>query len=295
MAEEKILFICDDPYRFEKYANVLRHEGFGNVIAVKDTTEGLRVAAENNPDLILLEWGTSQKHNYAFLDAIRERGITARLVILGVSTEWSSDLSRFVQAGVSDYVAKVESTGPELADTIRRVLTPKASSLTSSTPMTEKLLSRLGELEDLNQRLREHPANRDDFGLCQPGDFVYFVEGRLMAFCCIDKIVKTKSNPQFTEYVLEIVRQPRNNEFFRPVYSLRRHFTVGRAPGAEGVSGMWRFYTPKEFEYYYSHFRGDMVTWSEYFRSYIYVLIAVLIVFFLVIGGCLLATRLFSP
>lgn len=295
MAQDKILFICDDPYRFEKYTKALGHEGFSNVLAVKDTTEGLRVAAENNPDLILLEWGTSEKNNFAFLDAIRERGITARLVILGVFAEWSYDLNRFIQAGVCDYVAKVESTGRELADTIHRVLTLDTSLLTNSTPMTDKLLSHLRELEVLNQRLREHPANRDDFGLYQPGDFVYFVEGRLMAFCCIDKIVKAKSNPLYTEYVLEIIRQPRNNEFFGPVYSLRRHFTVGRAPGAEGVSGMWRFYTPKEFEYYYSHFRGDMVTWSEYFRPYIYVLGAVLIVLLLVMGGCFLGTRLFSP
>jgi hypothetical protein len=86
----------------------------------------------------------------------------------------------------------------------------------------------------------------------QAGDHVYFVERRKMAFCRVLEVRRDPSRPDYTEYVLDIVEQWYDHEFFEPISILfsGKRLTVSRTEGM-AYNGMWQFYTADEFAKYY--------------------------------------------
>ena len=88
----------------------------------------------------------------------------------------------------------------------------------------------------------------------QLGDRVYFVERRKMALCRVVKINRDKADPKYIEYVLDIVEQWYDHEFFKPlpIVFVGKRFKVSRVEG-EAYNGMWQLYTAQEFEKYYGH------------------------------------------
>jgi hypothetical protein len=126
---------------------------------------------------------------------------------------------------------------------------------------------------------------KDDYKSFQAGDLVYFIEKRRMAFCCIEKVVRDQARPDYTEYVLEIIKLPRENERFRPLNTLLKHFSVSCTSGI-AYSGMWRFYTPEEFEKYYSHYQTIMISRLRYITPPLVFLLIILVIFLLMVSGC---------
>jgi hypothetical protein len=138
----------------------------------------------------------------------------------------------------------------------------------------------------------------DIYESLQPGDLVYIVEGRKMAFCRVVKVVRDKSKPDYTEYVLDRVEQWYNHEYFETmsVFLLGKRFTVGRTRDI-AYSGMWQFYSAEEFEKYYGHLpskieNGQQIEFEIALRR-ITIGIATLVVLLLIIGVCYLVAKVF--
>ena len=103
----------------------------------------------------------------------------------------------------------------------------------------------------------------DLYDIFKVGDEIYFVENRWMAFCRIKKIIHDQSRPDYTKYVLEILKLPHRHEYFLAFNKLLKRFWVSRSSGVY-YSGMWRFYTPQQFEKYYSDYHVVMISWAKY-------------------------------
>ncbi len=139
----------------------------------------------------------------------------------------------------------------------------------------------------------------DIYESLQPGDPVYIMEGRKLAFCRAIKIIRDKSRPTYTEYVLDIVEQWYQHDYFETisVFLAGKHLRVGREAGV-AYNGMWQFYSAESFEKYYGHlpsqkFNRDQVKFENALRKIVIGLVA-LIVLLLLIGGCRLISTAFS-
>jgi hypothetical protein len=124
------------------------------------------------------------------------------------------------------------------------------------------------------------------------GDEVYFVESRWMAFCRIKKIVHNESRPDYVEYVLEILKLPYHNEYFKPLNTMHKRFSVGRTSGVY-FSGMWYFYSPQQFEKYYSEYDVVMISWAKYVIPRLITLTAMVTICIMAVCGCYAVMSLF--
>jgi hypothetical protein len=125
----------------------------------------------------------------------------------------------------------------------------------------------------------------DSYGTFKVGDEVYFIENRWMAFCRIKKIIRDQSRPDYTKYVLEILKLPHRHEHFLAFNKILKHFWVGHSTGVY-YSGMWRFYSPQQFEKYYGDYRVVMISWARYVIPRLIAFAVFVIIFILTIGGC---------
>jgi hypothetical protein len=84
-----------------------------------------------------------------------------------------------------------------------------------------------------------------DYTALKPGDFVYFVEGSIWTPCWIQKI---DGDIDLDEYELAVA-QP-----FAIAFGTDK-FTLSQSPELyySGYSGMWRFYSKKDFQKYYPY------------------------------------------
>ncbi len=130
-----------------------------------------------------------------------------------------------------------------------------------------------------------------DYDDVKIGDEVYFItESRWMAFCRIKRIKKLVRDQPYadqTEYLLEILKLPRHDlhDYFRPYNKLLKHFRVRYTPGVY-YSGMWRFYTPQEFESNYADYHVAMIPWTRYAIPQLILLAAIITLCGLAAHGC---------
>jgi hypothetical protein len=92
----------------------------------------------------------------------------------------------------------------------------------------------------------------------EAGDYVYFIERRKLALCQIVKIKKFDARPDYTEYVLNIVEQWYNHEYFRPlpIFIIGGQLMVSRTEGV-AYNAMWQFFSHESFEKHYGHLQSD--------------------------------------
>jgi hypothetical protein len=130
-----------------------------------------------------------------------------------------------------------------------------------------------------------------DYDDVKIGDEVYYItESRWMAFCRIKRIktsVREQSYPDQTEYLLEVLKLPRHDlhDYFRPYHKILKHFRVRHARGVY-FSGMWRFYTPQEFEHYYADYHVVMMPWARYASHQLILLAAIITICSLAVRVC---------
>lgn len=116
-----------------------------------------------------------------------------------------------------------------------------------------------------------------------------------MVYCRIIEIREDSENSKLTQYKLEIIEQPKKGGFFFPLFTLSKLFTVSRTPEASGISGMWRFYTPEDFQKFYGSYEIEMESWQPYKRSMLLRFSIILGGILLVLGSCsLLVTKLLN-
>jgi DNA-binding response OmpR family regulator len=109
----RILVVEDDPSIALGLRINLEKEGYA-VIEANDGAEGLRLAVEQLPHLIVLDVMLPNKNGFEILHELRSRGHTMPIIILSAKTS-EMDKVTGLELGAEDYVAKPFSLAELLA------------------------------------------------------------------------------------------------------------------------------------------------------------------------------------
>jgi len=102
----KVLIVEDDESSVFILSFLLEKQGF-QVIWAADGSEGLEVARQAMPDLILLDLWLPRMDGYAVAQALRDMPLFAHVPILAVtSLPIMDDLGRALASGCNDYIEK---------------------------------------------------------------------------------------------------------------------------------------------------------------------------------------------
>ena len=103
---KKILFVEDDPTLQETLGEVLKGEGF-EVLQALDGEEGLKLASEKNPDLILLDLNLPKISGFEVLGLLKGAEGTKNIpVIVLTNLESPEDIQKALYAGATTYLLK---------------------------------------------------------------------------------------------------------------------------------------------------------------------------------------------
>lgn len=117
----KVLVIDDEEDYRLIISDVLRGGGF-DVRLAKDGEEGLRLAREDKPDLVLVDWMMPRMDGERFCRALRETPGLARLPVLMLTVRQTADEElEALHFGVDDFIVK-PFKAPELLARVRACL-----------------------------------------------------------------------------------------------------------------------------------------------------------------------------
>lgn len=122
------IVIIDDEEQIQKLLRITLHANDFSVSSALSAKEGIKLAKQINPDLILLDLGLPDESGHVVLKLLRE-WFTRPILILSVQSG-EEDIVKALDNGANDYLVKPFRTG-ELLARIR-------SSIRSSTPANFK-------------------------------------------------------------------------------------------------------------------------------------------------------------
>lgn len=101
-----ILIIDDTEDNREVYVQFFRHQGW-RVSAAEDGIEGLRMASEQLPSLIVLDLGLPKMDGWQVAEQLKGNAATSHIPIIACTGHSGPELKkRALAAGVSEYVVK---------------------------------------------------------------------------------------------------------------------------------------------------------------------------------------------
>lgn len=112
MNNAEILVIDDEP-QIRKLLKISLESNDYKVILAETGTEGLHLAANHTPDLIILDLGLPDKNGHEILKELRE-WYDKSIIILSVQDE-EADIIKALDNGATDYLTKPFRTGELLA------------------------------------------------------------------------------------------------------------------------------------------------------------------------------------
>jgi DNA-binding response OmpR family regulator len=127
MAEEKqakarILIVDDDAFLAGIYATKLELDGFA-VLSARDGDEGLRLAAKEKPDLILLDVLMPKLDGFEVLKRLKEDPASKDIpVIMLTNLGQKEDVEKGMAEGAVDYLIKAHFVPAEAVAKIKKVL-----------------------------------------------------------------------------------------------------------------------------------------------------------------------------
>ncbi|HEY9665200.1 MAG TPA: response regulator [Coleofasciculaceae cyanobacterium] len=103
---KKILVIEDEIFIRENLIELLEIEGF-EAIGAENGTQGVQLAKERQPDLILCDVMMPELDGYGVLSALREDTVTAMIPFMFLTASADrSNLQRIREMGMNDYILK---------------------------------------------------------------------------------------------------------------------------------------------------------------------------------------------
>lgn len=124
------ILVIDDEAQIRKLLNITLESNDYKVKDAINAHEGLLMAANHPPDLILLDLGLPDESGHVVLEKLRE-WYTKPVIILSVQSS-EEDIVKALDAGANDYLVKPFRTG-ELLARIRSLL--RSSSFESENPI----------------------------------------------------------------------------------------------------------------------------------------------------------------
>lgn len=119
-----LLLVEDDPAVALVYRLGLEREGY-RVAVAPDGEEGVRLARELRPDLVLLDIALPKLDGFQVLDALRQKPETSRTPVAVVSNSLlvaDPRIDRAHQQGILAWLVKSQVQPPELARRVREWL-----------------------------------------------------------------------------------------------------------------------------------------------------------------------------
>jgi DNA-binding response OmpR family regulator len=118
MGKKRILIIEDETTLQRALSEFLTAEGF-EVINALDGEEGLDLAKEKNPDLILLDIILPKKDGYEVLAEVKKDEKIGKVpVVLLTNLESAEDIQRAFDAGATTYLVK---SNYKLEDVVKKI------------------------------------------------------------------------------------------------------------------------------------------------------------------------------
>ena len=123
MSESKTVLIIDDKKDLaEPLSTALEYEGF-TVITAKDGEEGLKMALEQKPDLILLDLLMPEVGGQEVLKKLRADswGKDARVIVMTVLNDMEN-IAGAVEGGSLDYIIKTDISLSGIVEKVKKAL-----------------------------------------------------------------------------------------------------------------------------------------------------------------------------
>lgn len=123
MSSNKILVIEDNPLNLELVTDLLEVNGF-MVHPAHTAEEGLRLARELLPDLVLMDFGLPGMDGLAATRNLKANPATRHLAVIGLTAHaMKGDAEAALEAGCDGYIAKPIDTRTFI-ETLTRFLAP---------------------------------------------------------------------------------------------------------------------------------------------------------------------------
>jgi CheY-like chemotaxis protein len=151
LAQEKILIIDDNPIAVEVIDEILSPEGF-KILKAYDGAEGIRIATEEHPDLILLDLMMPAINGYEVLAKIKKIQIPTRVIISSAYLGSLHDIVKLIKTGACDCLSKPFSK-EELINVTKRSLVLDGTIGNDTSQFVETLIAKAMKLEHDNKEL----------------------------------------------------------------------------------------------------------------------------------------------
>ncbi|OGG08918.1 hypothetical protein A2154_02960 [Candidatus Gottesmanbacteria bacterium RBG_16_43_7] len=117
---KKILIIEDDPLIVKIYSTRLKADGY-NVISAENGEEGIKVAEEQNPDVVVLDVMMPRVDGFAVLERLRKNEKLHRVPILiysNLSNE--EEIERAKKLDVTEFLVKANLSPTQMVAKIKQ-------------------------------------------------------------------------------------------------------------------------------------------------------------------------------
>jgi len=119
---EKILIIEDDKFLRELITQKVGQEGY-KVLGAVDGEEGLKMAGEEQPSLILLDLILPTMDGFDVLRKLKEQEVTKNISVIILSNlGQKEDIDKGMQLGATDYMVKAHFTPGEIIEKIKSIM-----------------------------------------------------------------------------------------------------------------------------------------------------------------------------
>jgi two-component system alkaline phosphatase synthesis response regulator PhoP len=106
MYREKILIIDAEIFILSSLKEYLELEGYHNIVVAEGGVDGLRLANDEHPDLILLDEKMPFMDGYEVLQEIKKRRIPTRVIMMTHLAPPPDNIINFKSLGACDYIMK---------------------------------------------------------------------------------------------------------------------------------------------------------------------------------------------
>jgi len=119
---KKILFIEDEPSLQKTLGTKLKNRGY-EVVSAFDGEEGVKMASENEPNIILLDIILPKKNGFEVLCELKSRERTQKIpVIILTNLENIEEVEKALELGSTTYLVKANYNLDEIVEKIEKVM-----------------------------------------------------------------------------------------------------------------------------------------------------------------------------
>lgn len=120
--KKKVLIIEDDPLLVKMYTTKFSSDGF-EVISASDGLEGLKLALEKVPDVIILDIMMPKMSGHDVLAKMRTSSKTNKIPVIVLSNlTQQSEAQKAIDLGAKEYMAKANFTPGQVIERVKKYI-----------------------------------------------------------------------------------------------------------------------------------------------------------------------------